>query len=56
MKDKEYLQRELAICLVCGKICTKDSHRKKVSEIISNKKKRDDFFNRLKKNEKQSTL
>ena len=54
--EMEELQRQVALCQLCGTICTEESHAKKLREVQSNKRKRDGLLSMLGKRGRQSSL
>jgi DNA repair exonuclease SbcCD ATPase subunit len=55
-KDKEELERELAICPVCGSNCSPGQHRRNLKGLKKGGKKLESFWEGLGKGVKQVTL
>jgi hypothetical protein len=55
-KDNEELRRELAICSVCGCICTLAQHKKNLTGLNKAGPRLDSFLASLGRREKQVTL
>ena len=55
-EERDELRREVAICQLCGLICSKQGHAAKYREVMQSKSKQADYFRRLGKRERQTSI
>jgi hypothetical protein len=55
-EELDELRREVAICQLCGLICSKQGHAAKYREVMQSKSKQADYFRRLGKRERQTSI
>ena len=55
-EELDELRREVAICQLCGLISSKQGHAAKYREVMQSKSKQADYFRRLGKRERQTSI
>ena len=55
-EERDDLRREVALCPLCGLICSEQEHAAKLREVLKSKSKKEDYFRRLGKRERQTSI
>ena len=55
-QELDDLKREVALCQLCGTICTEESHAQKFKAVMGNNRKQEDYIRHLGKRERQTSL